>query len=47
MKPRAFHPEADEEYTHAVEYYTRINAEFGVEWRVFWWFIWLVRKFVR
>lgn len=29
MKPRAFHPEADEEYTEAPEYYTRINAELG------------------
>ena len=29
MKPRAFHPEADEEYANAAEYYTRIEPELG------------------
>ena len=29
MKARAFHPQADEEYAEAVEYYARINPELG------------------
>jgi plasmid stabilization system protein ParE len=29
VKPRAFHPEADEEYANAAEYYTRIEPELG------------------
>ena len=29
MKAHAFHPEADEEYTQAAEFYTRINPELG------------------
>lgn len=29
MKARAFHPEADEEYAQAGEYYTGINSELG------------------
>jgi toxin ParE1/3/4 len=29
VKPHAFHPEADEEYRQAAEYYTRINPELG------------------
>ena len=29
MKPRAFHPEADEEYAQAAEYYARMNPELG------------------
>jgi plasmid stabilization system protein ParE len=29
VKAHAFHPEADEEYTEAARYYTRINAELG------------------
>lgn len=29
MKPHAFHPAADEEYTQAAEYYAGINPELG------------------
>jgi plasmid stabilization system protein ParE len=29
VKPRAFHPEADEEYAEAAEYYARIRPELG------------------
>ena len=29
MKARAFHPEADEEYAQAAEYYARISPELG------------------
>ena len=29
MKARAFHVEADEEYTQAAEYYSGINSELG------------------
>ena len=31
MKPYRFHPEADEEYVHAVQYYADIALELG--WR--------------
>jgi hypothetical protein len=30
VKARAFHPEADEEYAQAAEYYARINLELGL-----------------
>jgi len=29
VKPRTFHPEAEQEYTQAVEYYAAIRAELG------------------
>ena len=29
MKPHIFHPEADEEYVQAVQYYADINLELG------------------